>query len=201
MVKDWKGNNKSTFVTLGASNHSDEERQAQDYYATEPKCAIDLLNVLPELDKIWECACGERHLAKEFEKVGKLAKASDLINRNFGEIQDFLSYTLFDTATNKPFKDIVTNPPYSLAEDFLLKAMELLEDNMYYCALLKITWLEGKKRGEIFKKHPPKFVYVYSNRINCAMNGDFEKYKSKAICYCWYIWQKGYTGNTVVKWI
>jgi len=32
MTKDWKGNTKTTFTTLGASNHSDKERQAQDYY-------------------------------------------------------------------------------------------------------------------------------------------------------------------------
>jgi hypothetical protein len=36
MAKDWIGNKKSTFVTLGASNHTDKERQREDYYATDP---------------------------------------------------------------------------------------------------------------------------------------------------------------------
>lgn len=35
MAKDWTGNKKSTFVTLGASNHTDKERQKEDYYATD----------------------------------------------------------------------------------------------------------------------------------------------------------------------
>lgn len=67
---------------------------------------------------------------------------------------------------------------------------------------LKIQFLEGKSRRELFKKYPPKTVYVSSARLRCAMNGDFEKYaKSTTVCYCWYVWQKGYTGDTVIKWI
>ena len=202
MTKDWKGNTKSVFSSLGASNHSEKERESNDFYASDPKCATDLLNILPELDQIWECACGQGHLAKEFDKQGKLARATDLINRNYGEIQDFLNTGLFETnKTSKPFLDIATNPPYSLAEAFLLKAMELLQENRYYCALLKITWLEGKARRKIFEQYPPKFVYVYSSRILCAKNGELDKYNAKAICYCWYIWQKGFKGDTIVRWI
>jgi len=35
--KDWTGNNNSIYKTLGASNHTDEDREVNDYYATEPK--------------------------------------------------------------------------------------------------------------------------------------------------------------------
>ena len=34
-MKDWTGNRKSTFVTLGASNHTDKEREWHDFYATD----------------------------------------------------------------------------------------------------------------------------------------------------------------------
>ena len=64
MVKDWKGNSKSAFATIGASNHSKEDRAEHDYYATEPK-AIELLLRLEKFDKnIWECACGEGHISE-----------------------------------------------------------------------------------------------------------------------------------------
>ena len=39
---DWTGNQRSIYTTLGASNHTDKERQQHDYYATEPK-AMELL--------------------------------------------------------------------------------------------------------------------------------------------------------------
>lgn len=43
--KDWTGNKKTTFVTLGASNHTDHDRAEHDYYATEPKAIDELLKV------------------------------------------------------------------------------------------------------------------------------------------------------------
>ena len=31
--------------------------------------------------------------------------------------------------------------------------------------------------------------------------GDFEKYKyNSAVAYAWYIWEKGYNGDTILKW-
>ena len=43
--KDWVGNKKSTYITLGASNHTDKERQTEDYYATDPIAINGLKNV------------------------------------------------------------------------------------------------------------------------------------------------------------
>lgn len=84
--------NKSTvFKTIGASNHAKHEREQYDYYATDPIAAELLLQVEPDLNNIWECACGEGHLAKVFDKYGKLAKASDMINRGYGEVEDFIN--------------------------------------------------------------------------------------------------------------
>lgn len=42
MEKDWTGNAKSIYTTLGASNHTDKEREFNDYYATDP-IAVDAL--------------------------------------------------------------------------------------------------------------------------------------------------------------
>lgn len=44
-MKDWTGNNNSVYKTLGASNHTDKERQIEDFYATEPKAAELLLEL------------------------------------------------------------------------------------------------------------------------------------------------------------
>lgn len=80
---------ENTFINIGASNHSKYERQAEDYYATDPLAAKLLLEVEPQLNNIWECACGEGHLAKVFDSYGKLGKATDLINRGYGSVEDF----------------------------------------------------------------------------------------------------------------
>jgi hypothetical protein len=66
---------------------------------------------------------------------------------------------------------------------------------------LKVQFLEGKARREMFEKYPPKKIYISSSRLRCAMNGDFEKYaKSNAVAYAWFIWEKGYKGETTVRW-
>ena len=58
--KDWTGNGNSIFKTLGASNHSDKERETDDFYATEPK-AIDILLDYPHFTLphgVWEPSRG-----------------------------------------------------------------------------------------------------------------------------------------------
>lgn len=91
------------------------------------------------------------------------------------------------------------------AMDFALKGLDLVEDGRKVFMFLKLTFLEGKKRfDELFSKYPPKKIYVFSQRVLCAKNGDFEGMKAgggSAVAYAWYVWEKGYTGDTVVKWI
>ena len=52
-----------------------------------------------------------------------------------------------------------------------------------------------------FEKYPPKYIYVYSDRQQCSMNGDFENLKAKTQAYIWVIWEKDYKGETIIRWI
>lgn len=202
-MKDWTGNNKSTYVMLGASNHTDKERQNDDYYATNPHALELLLDSLKrdgiELHKyIWECACGQGHLSDVLEKNGYITTNTDLVDRgyknNFLQLDFLTTNTIFDG-------DILTNPPYKYAREFVEHALDILKDSYYCIMLLKIQFLEGQARLNLFKRYPPKYVYVNSARQICAMNGKFDKYKSTAICYCWFVWQKGFKGEPVIRWI
>lgn len=83
-MKDWKGNKNSIFKPLGASNHTLEERETHDYYATEPS-AVDALLKHEDLEKmLWEPACGEGHISKRLEEFGYSVDSTDLIDRNYG---------------------------------------------------------------------------------------------------------------------
>ena len=86
----------------------------------------------------------------------------------------------------------------------MLHSLDLLKDGQYCIMFLKTTFLEGKKRyNELFTKYPPKYMLQFVNRIACAKNGDFEKLNNQgsAIAYAWFIWEKGFKGDTIVKWI
>lgn len=195
-MKDWNGNQKSIYSTLGASNHSNYERVDYDYYATNPLAIDDLMKVESFSDCIWEPACGGGHLSKRMsEEWGKQVFSTDLINRGFGdEFFDFLK-------EDRTFMgDIITNPPYNKASEFVEKAMELTHHKV--AMFLKLTFLEGQSRQKLFKKYPPKKVYVYSFRQSVARNGEKEMFnKSSAVCYAWFIWEKGNTDLPVIDWI
>ena len=186
------------FKTLGANNHSDGERQRHDYYATEPK-AMELLLAEEEFSNvIWECACGEGHLSKVLEQNGFEVISTDLIYRGYGdpEPMNFLEESFEDFEG-----DIITNPPYKYALEFVQKALDSVKPGRKVAMFLKLQFLEGKARKKFFKENPPKVVYVSSSRLSCAKNGDFDKYKSGAVAYAWFVWEKGFKGDTIVRWI
>lgn len=199
MKKDWVGNSNSIYKTLGASNHTDKERQNEDYYATTPKAAELLLELETFSKNIWECACGEGHLSKVLERKGYNVVSSDLINRGFGELEiDFLEIK------NVVWEgDIITNPPYKYAQEFVEKALEIVPNGNKVAMFLKLQFMEGKKRKKLFLTNPPKTIYVSSSRLICAKNGQFENNTiigGGAVAYAWYIWEKGFKGETTLRW-
>jgi len=191
--KDWVGNKNSVYKTLGASSHTEEVREANDYYATDPKAGHSLMLIEKFHENIWECACGEGHLSKVFEVYGHNVFSSDLIYRGYGDgVIDFLK-------ENNTFDgDIITNPPYKFALEFILKSLQTISTGRKVAMFLKLQFLEGKARKEFFTKNPPKVVHISSGRIECAMNGKFKG--ESAVSYAWFIWEKGYTGQTIIKW-
>jgi hypothetical protein len=191
---------KSLNLIMGARNGAKNEREQNDFYATHPHATEIFLRKLEKdgvtLHKnVWECACGRGHMADVFKQNGYNVRATDLIDRKYGETLDFLTQ-------EEPFNgDIITNPPYKSAKEFCYKGLELAQDNNYVIMFLKIQFLEGKERKKLFEKYPPKYIYINSERQHCAMNGDFITYNAKTQAYIWVIWQKGYTGETITRWI
>ena len=105
----------------------------------------------------------------------------------------------------KKFDNIITNPPYSLAQEFLEKSMSILNNNGKIAMFLKIQFLEGTKRRELFKKYPPKYIYVFSKRQNPWRNGssvdENGKPWSSTMCFAWFIWEKGFNGEPIIRWL
>lgn len=183
------------FLRLGASNHSGHERQKDDYYATEPKAVELLLEVEKFCPNILEPACGEGHISKVLIKNGYNVKSVDLIDRGYGEVGDFLS-----PEVSKWKGDVITNPPYKCAQEFIEKALDIIPKGNKVAMFLKIQFLEGKRRKKLFKKYPPKRIWISSSRLQCGMNGKFS-HNSSAIAYAWFVWEKGYKGDTIISWI
>lgn len=182
----------NNLICIGSGNNND--REINDFYATSPEAIIELLKVFT-LKNVWECACGQGHLAVPLKQKGILKRASDLVNRGYGEgnIDFLLENSSYDG-------DIVTNPPFKRAEEFVKKGMEILHTGRHLCLFLKLQFLESKGREKLFEEYPPKYVFVSRRRIMTAKNGDFNKYQSSALAYAWFVWEKGFIGEPVIKW-
>lgn len=206
-MKDWTGNKTTVYAQLGASNHSEKEREISDFYATDPESLEIFLKALERdgfklHNHIWECACGMGHLSKVLETKGYNVLSTDLIDRGYGIADNDTDFLNGKYYTHTNFEgDILTNPPYKHAKEFVETALNKLEYGYYCIMFLKIQFLEGKDRRKLFDKYPPKYVYINSARQLCYFNGDMSKTMSSATCYCWFIWEKGFKGDPIIKWI
>lgn len=199
------GNQMKAALMLGVNPNS--ERQSEDYYATDPFAitkAIPLFREIGLSTCVWEPACGEGHISNELKKYGYAVRSSDIIDRGYGEVLDFL-------ATKQEWNgDILTNPPFKCAAEFIEHALECIEFGHLAVFFLKVQFLETKKRNKLFSGCGLKYVVVNSERVCCAKNGKFDTYfkrgdngayRGGTQLYCWFIFQKGFIGEPIIKWI
>lgn len=97
--------------------------------------------------------------------------------------------------------DIITNPPYKYAKEFVEHALLLVPSGRKVFMFLKLQFLEGKGRRALFDTGQLKTLYVSSSRIKCAINGNFENISSSAVAYAWFEFEKGYKGKPTIEWI
>lgn len=179
------------------------QREENDFYATNPDALILFLDKLQKDNiilnhNIWECACGMGHLSKTLKLKGYEVLSTDLINRNYNSFDKTLDFLKQKTIF---LGDIITNPPFKLAEDFVKTGMSLITNNNKLILFLKIQFLESKKRKDLFKQYPPKYIYCHSTRQQCSMNADFIKYNASTQFYAWFIWENKFKGDTIIRWI
>lgn len=80
---------------------------------------------------------------------------------------------------------IITNPPFSLAEELVRKAMECKGPNGTVAMLMRLAMLEGKKRKDLWASYPAD-VFIFGKRPSFTSNG-----KSDSAAYAWFVWGEG----------
>lgn len=185
---DWIGNAKFTNCNTRSKN-----AEKNDFYATDPKAVELLLQRETFVHKIWEPACGQGHISDVLKRNGYEVLSTDIVPRGYGQVKDFFKCETADGA------DIITNPPYKYAKEFVEHAIKICSNEAKIAMFLKLTFLEGKERKELFLRTPPRTIYVCSSRFECGKNGIFSG--NKAVAYAWFVWQKGCYGQTNVEWI
>jgi len=184
---------KKHLSIVGANIKGDREKN--DFYPTPESTTKALLERESFEGQVWECACGDGSMSEVIKKYNKVW-SSDIINRGYGDKTiDFL-----ETSAGFLDDNIITNPPYKLAKEFVIHAKKLARKKV--AMLLKLVFLEGKGRYELFqdKEFPLKKVYVFCGRQKIYANGVIGK-NSGLIAYAWFIWDKEYKGEPTIEWI
>ena len=122
-----------------------------DDYQTPPSALSILFPYLDQNWTIWEPASGEGYLRRALEEKGFRVVASDI-----SEGHDFLKFQ------PEEFDVIITNPPYSLKDEFLERAYSLGKP---FAFLLPLTTLEGKRRQALFASHGVSLL-IPDRRVN-----------------------------------
>jgi len=192
--------NSVSLITGGKSKTW--QREKHDFYATPEETTRAILDVLVLEGSILEPACGIGHISKvlkEYYPENEII-STDLIDRGFGEGGiDFLSHDY-----GRRFDNIITNPPFKLAKEFVEKALTIANDKVIM--LMKIQFLESKGRREFLENSPLKYVYCFSERQATMRNGwevnpKTGKPWATALFLAWFVWEIGYEGEPIVRWL
>jgi hypothetical protein len=177
------------------------DRQEHDFYPT-PEYATEALLEREKFDgNILEPACGDGAISRVLERNEYRVFSSDLYDYGYGNTGiDFLKWNEFAEVNN-----IITNPPYKIATEFVLKSQDVA--NKKIAMLLKLVFLESISRFEkIFNPDTLltiwrlKTVYVFSRRLKIYKNGIIGK-NSGLIAYAWFVWEFDYKGKPYIDWI
>ena len=184
-----------------AGGNPKNNRVEHDYYATPSQATLDILDREFLNGSILEPACGEGHISKLLVERYPNSEviSTDLIDRGYGEGDiNFLTHDF-----GRKFDNIITNPPFKYAKEFIERGLELANDKVIMFA--KIQLLESETRKELFENYPPTYVYVFSKRVNPLRNGspvdENGKKWSSTMCFAWFVWEIGYTGEPMIRWI
>jgi len=120
-------------------------------FQTPVEALIPLYPYIKREWKVWECACGKGNLVNELSKRGYEVLGTDIISGD-----DFLTWKPDD------YDCIVTNPPYSLKQQFLQRCYELGKP---FALLLPLTTFETMKRQNLFKEYGVQVIFL-DKRIN-----------------------------------
>ena len=148
-------------------------RKPMDFYATPSASFLPLIPFLPTNVFFWEPACGDDRLVKMLMETGRKAGGDDLSN----------GYDFLKDDSRREF--ILTNPPFSLAQEFCDHAIKHSREVMM---LLRLNFLGSQKRKDWWQKNEPNALFVLSKRPDFTGGG------GDSCEYAWYYWGHRFTG-------
>jgi hypothetical protein len=168
------------------------EREEHEHYCDPLWCSKRLFDVEKFDGAIWDPCCGFGTIPQEADAAGYMATGSDIVDRGYGCVSDFLAtYTFFD--------NVVCNPPYNIFKQFATHALDVTRHKI---AMLWIVprlnaagWLQDTPLARVWlltprPSMPPGHVISAGGK---ATGGTQD--------FCWLVWDKTHTGAPTIGWL
>ncbi len=181
------------------AGHHPEGRPENDFYPTPAWATEALLEVEQIEGYVWEPAAGDGSMTDPLLDFGKIVKSTDIEPRRLDiDRMDFLNDPYVDP---QPVSNIITNPPYKHALEFVLKAKEIADEKIIM--LLKTRFLEGQRRQEMWRdtEFPLARLWQFSKRVSMYRNGERGKMGTGTEAFAWFVWDRNHKGPATIGWL
>ncbi len=177
-----------------------EAGDSPDDFPTPPWATRALLEhvIGPESLSLMSClepACGAGHMAKVLKEYFGEVRYSDANEYGYGPVRDYLT----SPYEPKSVDWVITNPPFRLAEEFVINALETAKCGV--AMLVRSVFLESVGRyNRLFHQNPPAKFAQFVERVP-MVRGRLDAKASTATGYAWLVWEHGSNEHARVIWI
>jgi hypothetical protein len=165
-------------------------KKSRDPYPTHPWATRALIeHVIKSKGKLakmscWEPACGRGHMSKVLREYFDEVRSSDIHRYGYGEVANFLRLAPEPQSVDW----IITNPPFYLAKEFILKS--LMVARVGVAMLARTVFVESEERyNDLFLAHQPTHVAHFVQRVP-MLRGRLKEKASSATSYSWFVWKR-----------
>lgn len=172
---------------------SEYDRDKNDWYIEPEWCVTALKSRIEFVGLSHDPCCGMGTIPKIMRGTG-----SDLVDRGFGyPVRDFLS-------DERIYDNIVTNPPYGIAQEIILHALNRTKYKV--AALVQTKFLSSQKRHSLFMRRETEQVLMFSRRPSMPPGELLIEHGEDirgggSIDYCWVVWNTGNEKGCKISWI
>lgn len=177
-------------------------RAANDWYMDQPDATEALLRVERFSGLSWDPACGAGTIPSTFHAAGLICLGTDLVDRGYRRAgfstMDFLGEHDISRHSN-----IVSNPPFNLAQKFAERALSIATHKVAF--LLPLTFLEGQARAAWLETTPLARVHVFAYRVSRPpgelLTAGKVKPEGGKKAFAWFVWEQGWAGPAQVRFL
>jgi len=175
------------------------DRDPHDWYVEPTECSLALFDLEQFDGTIWDPACGMGNIISSAKRSGLPAIGTDLVNRG---VHCSKQMNFLENDADFEFSNIVSNPPFGLAEEFVKKSIEIVPQGGKVAMILPMVWLSGFSSKRDWLPGSPLSKYFSISPRPSMPPGAVIKAGVKAgngtKDFAWFVWQKGYCGNATV---